>query len=226
MALFKKNQPLAQEFRQLLYPQKVLNPDHRLKDLEFVVFDTETTGFHPYSGDEIISIGAVRFFNGDIQDSFHTLVRPLKKVPMEIEQLTGIFNDQLHDQPLILDALYQFLQFSSQSYLVAHSADFDLHFLNIPLKKQLGLKIKQPIIDTMNIAYHIHPKWETHSLDQLLEHYQIPIENRHTAIGDAKMTAKLFSCFLQQLETRGITTIGALKRNMPSVCRQAPYIRF
>ncbi|WP_339060299.1 exonuclease domain-containing protein [Tepidibacillus marianensis] len=228
MGLFmKKDQPYQQEFRLLLRSKKeIIHPDHQLKDLEYIVFDTETTGFHPYAGDEIISIGAVKITAGEITETFHTYINPLRPVPPEIQTLTGITDQRLEDQPLLLEGLYEFLQFAYQSYLIAHSADFDLHFLNIALKKNLGLKIKHPIIDTMNIAYHLHPRWDSHSLDLLLQYYQIPIMDRHDALGDAKMTAKLFHCLLKKLEERGITTVGALKRNMPSVCRQAPYLKY
>ncbi|MFV9511434.1 PolC-type DNA polymerase III [Tepidibacillus sp. LV47] len=227
MALLKKNHQLFHEIQPLLIPKKeMVDPDHRLKEIEYVVFDTETTGFHPYAGDQIIAIGAVKLVRGQITETFHTYVNPLREVPKEIEILTGITNLQLKDQPFILEAIYQFLKFAHQSYLVAHSADFDLHFLNIALKKHLGLKVRQPIIDTMNISFHLYPRWESHELDRLLAYYQIPIIDRHTALGDAKMTAKLFLCFLDQLEERGITTVGALKRSMPSVCRQAPYLKF
>ncbi|TCS82536.1 3'-5' exonuclease [Tepidibacillus fermentans] len=227
MALLKKNHQLFHEIQPLLIPKKeMVDPDHRLKEIEYVVFDTETTGFHPYAGDQIIAIGAVKLVRGQITETFHTYVNPLREVPKEIETLTGITNQQLKDQPLILDAIYQFLQFAYQSYLVAHGADFDLHFLNIALKKHTGLKIRHPIIDTMNIAFHLLPRLDSHHLDRLLEFYQIPIVDRHTALGDAKMTAKLFQCLLQQLEEKGISTVGALKRSMPSVCRQAPYLKF
>jgi len=228
MGLFvKKNQPFLQEFQYLLRSNKeLIHPDYELRELEYTIFDTETTGFHPYSGDQLIAIGAVKIKAGKITDTFHTYINPLRPVPPEIQTLTQITDQQLENQPLLLEGLYEFLQFAYQSYLVAHNADFDLHFLNIALKKNLGLKIKHPIIDTMNLAYHLHPRLSSHDLDRLLQYYQIPIKNRHNALGDAKMTAELLHCLFKGLEERGITTVGALKRNMPSVCRQAPYLKY
>ncbi|GBF10697.1 PolC-type DNA polymerase III [Tepidibacillus sp. HK-1] len=218
---------LIAEIRRLTSSTKhIIDLDDELKTIEFVVFDTETTGFFPYAGDKIISIGAVKLKEGEIKESFHCLVNPEREVPKEIEELTGIYNHELQDKPKILEAALDFLRFAENTYLVAHCADFDLHFLDVALKRGANTRLLHPIIDTMMLSYHLHPDWTSHHFDVILEKYQIPIIDRHSALGDAKMTALLFQFFLEQLEERGIKTIGALKRSIPSVCRQAPYIRF
>lgn len=186
--------------------------DQLLKRMRFIVFDTETTGFHPYAGDEIISIGAVVVENDSIQEEvFHELIQPRKPIPPIVTEITGISNEDVADAPPVLPVLHKFLQFIRDDYLVAHCADFDINFLNTKFKKLCKTKLNNPVIDTMAISYHVLPNNKSYGLDTLLDQYNIQVEGRHTALGDAVMTAELFLCFLDELEKRGIETLHGLE---------------
>ncbi len=206
--------------------RSIYDPSLLLKEIEFVIFDTETTGFHAYAGDKVISIGAVKIKNGKTTDRFHQLINPKRQIPMEIEGLTGISNRDVENKPSILEGLCSFLIFAEQHFLVAYYADFDIHFLNLPLQKLASIQIPFPILDIMMLSYHLNPNIPSQKLDVLLKKYHIEIIGRHNALEDAIMTAKLFNEFIMQLEEeRGITRIGGLKNSMPSICRQnKPYI--
>lgn len=216
------DQEKVADIKQLLSNSKfVINPQLKLKDIEFVVFDTETTGFHAYGGDRVISIGAVKLINGVIKEEFQQIINPEREIPSEIEKLTGIRNGDVIDKPLVLDVLLDFLHYSKDYFLVAHHADFDVNFINFPLQKLCGVRLPNPIIDTLMLSYHLNPNLPSQELDCLLEKYQISDTGRHNSLQDAKMTAQLFHKFIIQLEEeRGITTIGGLKNSMPSTCRQ------
>lgn len=203
---------------QLLNNQKP-DPQMPLKQAAFIVFDTETTGFYPYAGDELISIGAVMIRNGAVEDThtFHEWINPYRSIPPEVKSLTGVLEENLIDAPPALVVIHQFLQFIGSHYLVAHCADFDLHFINTQLKKYCKKKLRNPIIDTMMLSYHLNPVNKLHNLDYLLKMYEISIHERHHALEDARMTAHLFLKFLDQLEQRGITTIRGLDNYVKSM---------
>ncbi|WP_286886932.1 3'-5' exonuclease [Aneurinibacillus sp. UBA3580] len=194
-------------------------PDRHLRNMRFVVFDTETTGFHPYAGDEIISIGAVVIQNGQIQESefFHEYIHPGKPIPPIVTEITGITDEDVQEAPLPLPVLHKFLRFVDDSYLVAHCADFDINFLNSKLRKLCKAKIHNPVIDTMTLAYHLLPTNQSYGLDTLLQQYKIEVEGRHTALGDAFMTAELYLAFIEELERRGIHTLHSLENYIKSM---------
>ncbi len=183
-----------------------------LRELTYVVFDTETTGFHPYAGDELLSIGAVSIRAGvpDETNVFHQWIRPLKPIPETVVHLTGVTEDDLRDAPDALEAIRRFLQFAQQHVLVAHNAEFDLHFLNRPIRQFCKQTLAHTTIDTLALANHLHPLKQPHSLDDLLVHYGVPVYGRHHALSDARMTAQLFVRMLDHLEECGIKTMTGL----------------
>lgn len=195
------------------------NPSLLLKETTFVVFDTETTGFHPYAGDELISIGAVVIRNGKIDEDrvFHEWINPYRTIPSQVAELTQLKEEELMASPPSLVVIHKFLEFIEGHYIVAHCADFDLNFINIQLQKHVKAKLKNPTIDTLSLSYHLQPKQKSHQLDYLIDLYQIPMEQRHHALGDAKMTARLFLRFIDRLERRGITTMTGLDNFIKSM---------
>lgn len=183
-----------------------------LRQTRFVVFDTETTGFYPYNGDEIISIGAVVIENGQIQPqkSFEELVNPYRSIPPQVAELTGIRDDMVQDKRGICCVLNDFLDFIDNSVLVAHNAGFDTAFINIKLNWYSSTEIPNPVLDTFKIAQALYPELPSFDLDSLLRKFHIPVEGRHTALADSLMTAQLFLKFLDELEQRKIETAKQL----------------
>ncbi|MDF2716512.1 MAG: subunit epsilon of polymerase [Paenibacillus sp.] len=113
--------------------------DIPLQKLETVVFDLETTGFSPYSGDEIISVGAIGMTGDDVlvQQSYYSLVKPEKTIPDEVVRLTGICNEEAINAPDLITVLKEFLEFVNHRVLVVHGSGHDKHFLNSALWKTL-----------------------------------------------------------------------------------------
>ncbi|WP_236408016.1 3'-5' exonuclease [Microaerobacter geothermalis] len=189
-----------------------ISPDTPLNKMTFVVFDTETTGFHPHAGDEVIEMGAVKIINGEIRydQTFHSYVNPRKEIPEAVTAITGINVDKVRHAPILLEAVKEFLIFIRNVPLVGHCIHFDIQFLNFKLRKTCRRKISNPVIDTLSLASMVHPTMGNYTLDELLDFYHIPNKNRHTALADAIMTAQLFIKLIQKLQQNRIKTLRDL----------------
>ncbi|WP_274650081.1 3'-5' exonuclease [Paenibacillus humicola] len=183
-----------------------------LLDLEVVVFDLETTGFYPYNGDEILSIGAVTLKGDRLQDnrSFYSLVNPKRKVPKHITELTGITNDMVADAPDLMQALHDFMEFVGKRMLIAHASGHDKQFLNAALWRTSKVNLTHRVLDTMMVAKWLEPKREGYGLDELLQDSGIEITQRHHALEDSYMTAKLWLHYLKRITARNIFTLDDL----------------
>ena len=183
--------------------------DTPLADLAYTVFDTETTGLEPSAGDEIIQIGATRIVAGKLrrQESFEQLVDPERSVPAAGVAIHGIQPEQLHGQPTIATVLPAFHAFALDTVLVAHNAAFDMRFLQLK-EASTGVRFEQPVLDTLLLSAVIHPQQDSHRLEAIAERLVVPVLGRHTALGDAMVTAEVFLKLLPLLQAQGITTLG------------------
>lgn len=179
-----------------------------LKSLTFVVFDTETTGLHPSQGDQIVSIAGVRIVNGRILsgESFNRIVNPGRPIPAESVRFHGITDEIVKDKPPMEVVLPQFRSYISDAVLVAHNAAFDLKFLRMR-ERQLGISFDNPVLDTMILSNYLDGPEAGHSLDDICDRYGIVITERHTALGDAMVTAAVLLRQIEALEARGIRTL-------------------
>ncbi|WP_010274819.1 exonuclease domain-containing protein [Paenibacillus senegalensis] len=188
----------------------------KLKSLNGVVFDLETTGFSPYGGDEILSIGAVAVEGERVneQETFYTLVKPKKRIPEEVKELTGINDDMGKEAPELLEGLRNFLHFVNSRVLLAHGTGHDKRFLDSALWRTSRTHLRHPMLDTMMVAKWLNPDIRDYSLDHLLDRYEIEIGRRHDALEDSLMTAQLWSKLSRQLQNIQIHTIGELFERM------------
>ena len=179
-----------------------------LSRLTYAVFDTETTGLKPSQGDEIIQIGAVRIINGRIlyEETLDQLIDPRRPVPEESVKIHGIAPELLLGKPTIDEALPELHHFTEGSVLVAHNAAFDMKFLKIK-EASSGVQFDQPVLDTLLLSWFVHPNQQSHQLEEVASRLGVPIVGRHTALGDAMVTAEVLCKLIPLLAAKGVHTL-------------------
>ncbi|MBK8105583.1 MAG: DNA polymerase III subunit epsilon [Betaproteobacteria bacterium] len=182
--------------------------DRRLAELSYTVFDTETTGLDP-AVDQIIQIGAARLVNGKLlrQEGFEQLVDPQRSLPAAGIAIHGIQPEMVRGQPTIARVLPAFHTFVGDTVLVAHNAAFDMRFLQLA-EARSGVVFDQPVLDTLLLSAVVHPNQESHRLEAIAERFGITVIGRHTALGDAIVTAEVFLKLIPLLAAMGIHTLG------------------
>jgi DNA polymerase III subunit epsilon len=179
-----------------------------LGELVYTVFDVETTGLSAASGDEIVSIGAVRVVGGRVlhREAFDRLVDPRRSVSEESLRAHGISREMLEGQPVIEEVLPAFARFAEGSVFVGHNVAFDMSFL-AHKEKATGIRFDQPVLDTLLVSSVIHPASDDHSLEGLAERLGVSVVGRHSALGDALLTAELFLKLIPLLAEEAVLTL-------------------
>ena len=198
---------------------------YSLRKLTYVVFDTETTGLNPAGGDEIIQLGAVRIVNGRILQGevIDQLVDPRRTIPDEAVAVHGITGKMVVSQPTIEEILPHFHRFTEGAVLVAHNAAFDMRCLRLK-EHQSGIHFDNPVLDTLILSSLVHPHQEGHSLEGIAGRLNLTVVGRHTALGDALVTAEILLKLIPLLEAQGITTLeDALKASRASTYARVTY---
>jgi DNA polymerase III subunit epsilon len=183
--------------------------ERALAELAYTVFDTETTGLDPAGGDEIIAIGAVRIVNGRIlsAEAFDHLIDPGRPVSEASRRIHGISAEMLAGRPRIAEVLPRFARFAEETVLVGHNVAFDMRFL-AEKEAATGVRLVQPVLDTLLLSAVAHPDHQDHSLEAMAERLGVSVIGRHTALGDALLTAEVFLRLARVLGERGVLTLG------------------
>lgn len=182
----------------------------RLRDRVYVVFDTETTGLDP-AKDEIVQLAAVRMVNARIvpDEVYETLVDPERAIPAASTRVHGVSDDMVQGAPRIDAVGRAFHHFAEDAVLVAHNAPFDMAFL-ARHESRIARRFDNPILDTVLLSAIIWGQAEDHSLDALIARLGVKIEPglRHTAMGDARVTAEALARMIPMLEDMGLVTLS------------------
>jgi len=182
----------------------------------FVVLDTETTGFD-YENDRILCIGAIVLQNNtiSIQDSFEVYIQQ-EHYNKATAQIHGILKDFVLDRPKELEVLQQFLAFLGDSIIIAHHTAFDVTMINKALERNGLPTLKNRTLDTAMlykktlIVSNLLERKEHYSLDDLADKFDISKKDRHTAMGDAYITAIAFLKILKKLREKKEITLKDL----------------
>ena len=161
-----------------------------------IALDTETTGLSPQNVDRIVEIGCVELINHMPSGrTYQTYLNPQKTMDPSAEEVHGLSNDFLKDQPLFKEIASEFLEFISDSPLIIHNAEFDIGFLK---KEHSATSVSDnfldnEIIDSLKLARKISPGIKN-TLDALCERYSIDNSDRtlHGALLDAKLLAFVY----------------------------------
>lgn len=187
-----------------------------IEETRFVVLDTETTGFD-YEKDRILCIGALVLQNGiiSIQNSFEVYIEQ-EHYDKSTAQIHGILKAFVIKRPSELEALQQFLDFLGDSIIIAHHAVFDVTMINKALERNGLPQLVNHRLDTAIlykktlIKSHLFERKDHYSLDDLADKFDISKKDRHTALGDAYITAIAFLKIVKKLKEKKETNLNSL----------------
>lgn len=182
----------------------------------FVVLDTETTGFD-YTNDRILCIGAIVLQNNriPIQESLEIFIQQ-EHYNQATAKIHGILKEYVLDRSTELEALQQFLAFLGDSIIVAHHTIFDVTMINKALERNGLPELKNRTLDTAVLykktllVSNLLERKENYSLDELADKFDISKKDRHTAMGDAYITAIAFLKILNKLREKKEITLKQL----------------
>ena len=160
-----------------------------------VLFDTETTGLDPMTGDRVIEVACIEL-EGDMPTarSFHRLINPERDVPEDAVRVHGITADRLRDAPLFEEIADDLLTFLGDGPLIAHNATFDFAFLDAELTRIGRPPLDRArMVDTLAIARAHYPGLPN-SLDALCRRFDIDLSARttHNALLDCRLLAEVY----------------------------------
>ncbi|WP_226038541.1 exonuclease domain-containing protein [Aquibacillus saliphilus] len=179
------------------------------EELKITVFDIETTGFYPYNGDRMLSIGAVKMQGDKVLENevFYSPIYCETPPSKEIESLTGITKEQLMDAPPIYTVLKDFYQFVKSDTLVAHHSSHEKQFMKHATWTTLKTGFQHRIIDTSFLTRIIEPESNLVTLDECCAHYGITNDRRHHALYDAIATADLWAESVHRIKQMGFSNL-------------------
>jgi DNA polymerase III epsilon subunit family exonuclease len=179
--------------------------DKSLDEIEFTIFDTETTGLEPESGDRIVEIAAVRFKQNKRIAAFQALVNPHRPISSAAFAVNRISQEMLVNAPDISVIMPEFLSFIKGSCLCSYNAGFDLGFLNQELKL-LGAPSLQDnvVVDILKMAKRLLPGLERYALWFVADKLGLESAQQHRALSDVELTLGVFDKLRAMLKTKGI----------------------
>ncbi len=188
--------------------------DRPFEGTEFVVFDTETTGFNAANGDQMIEIGAVKIKDGVITDRFDELINPGRHIPDKLTALTGITDEMVKEKLNEEEATKKFIEWIKDAPLVAHNAKFDISFIEMSFKKYNLGKFDNTVIDTLELSRALDQGFARHSLSALVKRYNVPFdeESHHRGDYDAEGTALVFYKMTKKLVNQNLEKISDLDK--------------
>lgn len=178
--------------------------------LPVVIFDIETTGFFPYKGDKLLSIGAVKMQGDKILEdqTFYSLVHNETTLSEDIKSLTGLSEDEIKVAPPVQDVLKEFYQFIKSETLVAHHSSHEKQFMKHANWTTYKNNFQHRILDTTFLLKVVEPELKYVSLDDWCSHFGITIEKRHHALHDAVATAELWARSVKCVQEMGFSNLN------------------
>lgn len=197
--------------------------DTAVDRVRFVVLDSETTGLNPRT-DRIVTIGAVAVQNGEIvlEDSFSALLELERN--SEAVTVHGVTRDESRGGLAEPDALAAFLDYVRDGVIVGHHIGHDIATFDAGYERHWGASMLNRSLDTMDLTLHLErdgafdgrPPIRRFTLDSLCAMFGVIPHDRHTAAGDAFLTAQVFLRLLRLAARHGRDTLGALAEVFPT----------
>jgi DNA polymerase-3 subunit epsilon len=186
-----------------------------LRALEYAVVDVETTGGSAGGGDRITEIAVVGVRgDGEVLETFSSLVNPGRPIPPFISSLTGITNAMVRVAPTFAEVADHVAGLLRGRIFVAHNASFDWGFVDWELASAVGSGLEVMSLRrlcTVRLARRVVPELKRRSLGTLSDYFGVENTARHRALGDAQATAVVFGHLLARLEEREIRSWSGLE---------------
>ena len=183
-----------------------------IDQVEFTIFDTETTGLDPAGGDRIVEIAAVRLRGQAVVAQFNSLVNPGRPVSDAAYQVNKISDEMLVGAPFMPELIPAFLDFIKGSCLCSYNMPFDLGFLEQELQLA-GVHVSADIacVDILAMARRLLPRLERHALWFVAQSLGIDVVQEHRAMKDVHMTVRVFNVLRDMLRQKGIMDYRSFK---------------
>lgn len=178
--------------------------DASLDSLDYVVVDVETTGASPVRGDRVTEIALVEVSGGRIAGEFSTLVNPGRPIPSWITRLTGITAEMVEDAPAFEEVADRVQERLEGRVFVAHNVPFDWRFVAHEMRRARSVLPEGPRLCTLRLARRALPGLRRKGLDGVTRHFDVEIEARHRAAGDALATASVLLRLLELADRKGV----------------------
>jgi DNA polymerase-3 subunit epsilon len=196
--------------------------DESADRVRFVVLDSETTGLNP-AVDRLVTIGAVAVLDGEIllEDAFSALIRFDRNT--EAVTVHGVTRDQAQAGLEEAEALAAFLEYLRDGVIVGHHIGHDIETIDAALGRLWGGRLLNRSLDTMDLTLHLErdgalagrPPVRQFTLDSLCTMFDVVPHDRHTAAGDAFITAQVFLRLLRLAVRSGRSTLARLIEPFP-----------
>jgi DNA polymerase III epsilon subunit len=165
-----------------------------IDEVELTIFDTETTGLYPDTGDRIVELAGLRVKGKERIGTFDMLINPGREISPGAFAVNKITPEMLKDAPDVAVVMPKFLDFISGSYLCSYNAEFDLSFINNELKL-LGRPVinNTIVLDVLIMAKKLLPNLSRYALWFVAKELGVQTTQQHRALADVEMTWEVFN---------------------------------
>lgn len=171
--------------------------------MDWVAFDTETTGLGPSA--RLVEIGARRFCDDGTVWDFETLVDPETEIPLVVQRIHGITDEMVRGAPKARTALERFFTFVDGAALVAHNARFDIGMIRQDATRT-GKELPSLLVhDSVRLARRVLPHLWSYRLANVARQLRIESATWHRALADAVVVGELVK---RLLPLRSMSLLG------------------
>jgi DNA polymerase-3 subunit epsilon len=182
---------------------------------KLAVVDLETTGITA-TGDRITEIGILLIENGVVTEQWQSLVNPECTIPVEIQALTGITDKMVANAPTFAKLSREILLRLEGRVFVAHNARFDYGFIKNAFRR-MEMPFTADVLCTVRLSRRLYPDYSAHNLDALILRHKLQTDDRHRALGDARVTWALLDKMCRDNPPEDVATAIKLLLKMPSL---------
>lgn len=184
--------------------------DSPFREEQFVILDTETTGL--FKNDRIVEIGALVIQGDEILEEWSTLLNPDRDLgPVHIH---GITPSMVSMAPKFEDVVNDLARLINGRTIVCHNANFDKRMISQEFER-LGIAVDlgKPFCTMVAAKRQLGGGF---SLADTCENLEISISDAHSALGDARMTQKVFLALLEDEQDSSPAQLTYSENLLPS----------